>query len=65
MFTFIRIVSYNNEQTLLQKLDYIHRNPMQEKWNLAATPEEYRYSSAKFYMSGIDEFQFLTHWQDR
>ncbi|WP_229235530.1 MULTISPECIES: transposase [Emticicia] len=55
----------NNEKTLLQKLDYIHNNPIQEKWNLAIRPEDYRYSSAKFYINGTDEFQFLTHWQDR
>lgn len=55
----------NNEKTLLQKLDYIHNNPIQEKWNLAIRPEDYRYSSAKFYINGTDEFQFLTHWQER
>lgn len=55
----------NNEKTLLQKLDYIHNNPMQKKWNLAIRPEDYQYSSAKFYIDGTDEFQFLTHWQDR
>jgi hypothetical protein len=27
-------------------------------------PENYEYSSAKFYLEGIDEFGFLTHWQE-
>jgi len=30
---------------------------------LCAFPEEYKYSSAKFYERGIDEFGFLTHWK--
>ena len=55
----------NNEETLVQKLNYIHDNPLQERWGLAEKPEDYRYSSAKFYTTGIDEFKFLTHWQDR
>jgi putative transposase len=45
-----------------QKLDYIHRNPVQEKWQLAPVPEDYPYSSARFYLEGKDEFGFLTHY---
>lgn len=52
------------EETLIQKLNYIHNNPLQERWNLAKTPEDYHYSSAKFYHTGIDDFEFLTHWKD-
>src|SRR5271165_5034310 len=29
-----------------QKLDYIHNNPLQDKWQLAQYPEDYKYSSA-------------------
>lgn len=47
-----------------QKLGYIHRNPIQEKWKLASLPEEYNYSSAKFYYENIDRFGFLTHYLD-
>lgn len=47
-----------------QKLAYIHNNPIQEKWQLAAVPEEYLYSSAKFYYNNIDSFGFLTHYLD-
>ncbi|MBB6002109.1 transposase [Arcicella rosea] len=47
-----------------QKIDYIHNNPVVEKWNLADLPENYRYSSAKFYEHGIDEFGILSHWQE-
>lgn len=48
-----------------QKLDYIHANPLQERWNLAMAPEEYEWSSAGFYETGIDQFGFLTHYMDR
>ena len=45
-----------------QKMDYIHSNPVQEKWKLAELPEGYKYSSAKFYETGVDEFGFLAHY---
>lgn len=47
-----------------QKLNYIHRNPVQEKWQLADLPEVYYYSSASFYFENRDDFGFLTHYQD-
>ncbi|NOT91414.1 transposase [Ferruginibacter sp.] len=42
-----------------QKLDYIHFNPVSGKWQLAKDDISYKYSSAKFYETGIDEFGFL------
>ena len=44
-----------------QKFDYLHENPCQPHWQLAELPEEYKYSSARFYEDGVDEFGFLTH----
>lgn len=55
----------DSEEKLEQKLDYIHYNPLQEHWNLATTPENYYWSSAKCYEEGIDDFKFLTHYKDR
>jgi len=43
----------------MQKLNYIHWNPV--KAGLCTLPEEYYYSSAKFYWTGVDEFNMLTH----
>jgi REP element-mobilizing transposase RayT len=43
----------------MQKLEYIHQNPF--KAGLCKYPEEYKYSSARFYLTGIDAFGFLTH----
>ncbi len=45
-----------------QKLEYIHNNPLQEKWQLAEEATGYKYSSAKFYEEGIDEFGILSDY---
>ena len=47
------------EKTMLQKLTYLHQNPVRAK--LCGWPEEYHYSSALYYYSGIDNWGFLTH----
>lgn len=52
------------EKTTIQKLDYIHTNPLQAKWRLAKHPEDYLYSSSKFYETGIKKFDFLYHYFD-
>ena len=52
------------EKFFRQKLNYTHFNPCQPHWNLADVPENYRYSSAKFYETGIKEFSFLTHFNN-
>ena len=55
----------DSREKLEQKLTYIHLNPLHEKWSLVKLPEDYRWSSAKFYDSGEDEFGVLTHYRDR
>ena len=35
---------------LVQKLTYIHNNPVQPHWRLADVPEGYAWSSARFYL---------------
>lgn len=50
------------DEIALQKIDYIHRNPIQPKWQLAATPEDYAWSSAAFYHSADMRWPFLTHF---
>jgi putative transposase len=44
----------------LQKLNYIHNNPV--KAGLCSVPEDYHYSSALFYQSGVDNFGFVQHY---
>lgn len=45
-----------------QKLDYIHDNPI--KAGLCTESEKYEYSSANYYMEGIDKLNILTHYMD-
>lgn len=53
-----------NEKILVQRLSYIHNNTVREKWKLCSYPEGYRWSSARFYHDGYDEFSILTHFKD-
>ena len=51
-----------SEKVILQKLRYIHENPVRA--GLCAYPTEYKYSSALLYKTGIDNWGFLTHFRD-
>ncbi|MDE3182104.1 MAG: transposase [Bacteroidota bacterium] len=42
-----------------------HYNPLQPHWQLVKDPTEYRFSSARFYETGEDEFKILTHYMDK
>ena len=42
------------------QLEYIHNNAVAA--GMVSFAEEYKYSSAKFYLSGIDEFNIVTHY---
>jgi REP element-mobilizing transposase RayT len=55
-------IDIRNENVLIQKMNYIHNNPVQPKWKLAAIPEDYKFSSALFNETGNDEFCFLKHY---
>lgn len=52
------------EKFFMQKLDYIHYNPCQPHWMLVEEPQFYKWSSAKFYETGINDFEFLTHYDE-
>lgn len=58
-------VIMSSRKMMEQKLEYVHTNPLQEKWNLASQPEHYRWSSAVFYETGFDEFDIVTHYMNR
>jgi putative transposase len=47
-----------------QKLNYIHNNPLQERWCLVENAADYQYSSAKYYETEIDDFGFLNHYAE-
>jgi putative transposase len=50
------------KEVYIQKIDDINYNPVAA--GVCTDPEEYKYSSAKFYETGVDEFGFATHWMD-
>ena len=54
-------VELRNPAVFRQKLDYIHWNPV--KAGMCKLPEEYKYSSALFYETGIDNWGFQEHYQ--
>ena len=39
-------------------------NHVHRRWNLSDEPQNYKYSSAKFYYEGIDEFGFLENYME-
>ena len=53
-------VELRTHAVFMQKLEYIHYNPVQA--GLCVNPEDYNYSSAKFYYDGTDNFKMLTHF---
>jgi len=53
-----------SEKFLLQKLNYIHYNPVKGKWNLAKYFVSYEHSSASFYEEGITRHFIPKHYKD-
>ena len=56
-------IPLTSEKSFQQKLNYIHFNPLDEKWNLADCPENYLWSSARFYETGYDEFAIVSDYR--
>jgi REP element-mobilizing transposase RayT len=55
-------IELRTDKVYQQKLEYIHQNPV--KAGLCKFPEDYKYSSASFYQTGIDNWGFLTHYRE-
>ena len=58
-------VRMDSKEKVEQKLEYIHLNPLQEHWSLVTKPEDYPWSSAQFYETGIDQFKMITDYRER
>lgn len=58
-------IKITSRSMLEQKLIYTHNNPLQEKWNLAKFPADYKWSSAAFYENDLDDFGIVTHYSER
>ena len=53
------------KKVAVQKLKYIHANPLAEHWQLAKNPCDYKYSSAQYYELDKKNFPFLKDlWQE-
>ena len=49
----------------LQKLIYLHNNPLAEHWKLVTNPCDYKYSSARYYEINEKNFTFLKDlWEE-
>jgi putative transposase len=55
-------VELRSSKVFNQKLEYINYNPV--KAGLCMAPEDYYYSSARFYATGVDDFDMLTHSEE-
>jgi putative transposase len=53
-----------SEELIVQKINYIHANPVRGKWNLCKEFYDYKYSSAGFYYRDDKTWDFLTHYAD-
>ncbi|HEY3252230.1 MAG TPA: transposase [Ignavibacteria bacterium] len=51
-----------SDGVIKQKFDYIHLNPVREKWKLCSSAHEYKYSSARYYYDGTDEFKLFNDY---
>ncbi len=48
-----------SKEVAMQKLKYIHNNPLAEHWSLVKDPSDYKYSSARYYEMNEKNFAFL------
>jgi putative transposase len=51
-----------SREVMFQKLNYMHLNPVRAR--VCKYAEDYYWSSALFYQTGVDNFGFLTHVMD-
>lgn len=58
-----RTIDVASDKIAVQKLEYMHNNPLQEKWKLATLPENYLYSTAKYYLLNENSYDFITHYK--
>ena len=53
-----------SDKFLMQKINYIHNNPVSGKWNLAKDFVSYEHSSASFYELGQVQHFLPVHYRD-
>ena len=56
---------YFTEKFVIQKLEYIHANPISGKWDLAPSAVDYLHSSATFYeLNNEHPFVKIIHYKE-
>ena len=53
-----------SNESVWQKLNYMHNNPCSGKWQLADNPIEYIHSSARFYVTGVQGIYPVTNFME-
>jgi hypothetical protein len=49
---------------IVQKLEYMHNNPMKGIWSIVDNPVDYAHSSASFYQNIIKKSYDVVHYED-
>jgi REP element-mobilizing transposase RayT len=49
---------------ILEKIKYIHHNPVSKRWQLVSDFTEYEHSSASYYEKGIKKYHRVVHVND-
>ena len=57
-----KLMTLHTKQQIGNVLSYVHSNPAFDRWRMVQSSEDFEWSSAKFYTSGIDPFGFLSHY---
>ena len=52
------------ESFILQKLNYIHQNPVSGKWKLCESAQDYLHSSCLFYFNGEHRYYKVSDYRD-
>lgn len=55
-------IKIDNTIILEQKIEYVHNNPLQQKWKLSDVAENYQWSSASYYTKEDPKYSFITHY---
>jgi hypothetical protein len=58
------IKACDSEAFVIQKLDYIHANPVSGKWSLVEDALDYPHSSAAFYVTGVQGPAPVQHYAE-
>jgi|GEM_PF-2671040 len=62
--TFMKQGLINSRSSHILEINHLGRLDTNNRKNLCTQPEDYKWSSAIFYETGIDEFGIHTHFRD-